>query len=65
MLAFLGSMIWMDLAADEVVAITVALGTIFNIDSSLASVRASIPLSIHKLPMLKDHELYPSARQTA
>ena len=37
MLAFLGSMIWMDVAADEVVAITVALGTIFNIDSTLVS----------------------------
>ena len=36
-LAFTGSMIWMDLAADEVVAITVALGTIFKIDSSLVS----------------------------
>ena len=34
-MAFLGSMAWMDLAADEVVNVTVALGTIFNFDQSM------------------------------
>ena len=41
LMAFLGSMTWMDLAADEVVGVTVALGTIFNFDRSLVRSLAS------------------------
>ncbi|GAX84977.1 hypothetical protein CEUSTIGMA_g12398.t1 [Chlamydomonas eustigma] len=37
-LVFFGSMVWMDVAADEVVVITMAFGIIFNINSSLLAV---------------------------
>lgn len=35
MLAFLGSMVWMRFAAEEVVAVTMAAGTIFDISSPI------------------------------
>ena len=57
-MAFLGSMSWMDLAADEVVGVTVALGTIFNFDRSMVRYLASLPYGIrinhtgYRRPML-------------